>query len=88
MERRLGKLETLWQRRPPRSPAPEPAINCDALTRQELLELDDLLAVAERAERQGAADGYAVLTVAQRARCRDLWARVTGDRFSRSPEAS
>jgi hypothetical protein len=78
VERRVATLEVLWQRRPPRSPSPEPAINGDALTRKELLELDDLLAVAERAERQGAADGYTVLTFAQRSRCRDLWTRVTG----------
>jgi hypothetical protein len=76
MERRLSRLEVLWQRRPPRSPSPEPALNCAALRWEELLELDDLLAVAERAERQGVADGYSVLTFAQQARCRDLWARV------------
>ena len=76
MERRLSKLEVLWQRRPPRPRSPEPTINCDALTRDELLELDDLLAVAERAERQGAANGYDVLSVAQQARVSDLWTRV------------
>jgi hypothetical protein len=52
-------------------------LNCAALPWEELLELDDLLAVAERAERQGVADGYAALTVAQRSRCRELWSRVS-----------
>jgi len=78
MDRRLSKLEVVY-RRAERRPPPfrrEDALNCAALTREELLELDDLLAVAERAERQGVADGYAVLTVAQQVRCRDLWARA------------
>ncbi len=75
MERRLERLRVLYQRRSVAAAAPPP-IDPSRLSWAELSELDDLLAIAERAQRQGATDGYTALDVGQRARVDDLWARI------------
>jgi hypothetical protein len=75
VDRRLARLEGVYQRQA-LAPAAPPPIDPSRLSWAELSELDDLLAIAERAQRQGATDGYTALDVGQQARVDELWARI------------
>jgi hypothetical protein len=75
MDRRLARLEVVYQRQAVAA-ATQPPIDPSRLSWAELSELDDLLAIAERAQRHGATDGYTALDVGQRARVDELWERI------------
>ncbi len=73
MERRLSKLEVLWQRRSTNSSG---RYDLSALSQDEILELDDLLTEPARQQLRTGVTSYAMLSAEQMARLEHLWSHV------------